>query len=115
MKLYGLKNCDTCRKALKALPQAELVDVRADGVPGDVLAAAQVPAAPDALEAVGKELIAAEQQLAAQRAGSETLTGKYTSLGEVYPRRSTGRRLALGRWIASRNNPRTARASRLCV
>ncbi|MHA7867169.1 MAG: arsenate reductase family protein [Salipiger thiooxidans] len=40
MKLYGLKNCDTCRKALKALPQAELVEVRADGVPGDVLAAA---------------------------------------------------------------------------
>ena len=40
MKLYGLKNCDTCRKALKALPQAELVDVRAEGVPGDVLAAA---------------------------------------------------------------------------
>jgi len=37
MKLYGLKNCDTCRKALKALPGAELVDVRADGVPEAVL------------------------------------------------------------------------------
>ena len=41
MRLYGLKNCDTCRKAMKALPQAEFVDVRADGVPADVLAAAQ--------------------------------------------------------------------------
>lgn len=40
MKLYGLKNCDTCRKALKALPVAELVDVRANGVPCDVLQAA---------------------------------------------------------------------------
>lgn len=40
MKLYGLKNCDTCRKALKALPQAEFVDVRADGVPAEVLSAA---------------------------------------------------------------------------
>ena len=40
MRLYGLKNCDTCRKAMKALPQAEFVDVRADGVPADVLAAA---------------------------------------------------------------------------
>ncbi|MEP6020755.1 MAG: ArsC/Spx/MgsR family protein [Paracoccaceae bacterium] len=40
MKLYGLKNCDTCRKAMKALPQAELVDVRSDGVPADVLKAA---------------------------------------------------------------------------
>lgn len=41
MKLYGLKTCDTCRKALKALPEARLVDVRADGVPDEVLEAAQ--------------------------------------------------------------------------
>lgn len=37
MILYGLKTCDTCRKALKLLPDATFVDVRADGVPGDVL------------------------------------------------------------------------------
>lgn len=37
MKLYGLKTCDTCRKALRALPQAGFVDVRAEGVPADVL------------------------------------------------------------------------------
>ncbi|MBR9762243.1 MAG: arsenate reductase [Rhodobacteraceae bacterium] len=30
MKLYGLKTCDTCRKAAKALPGAELVDIRAE-------------------------------------------------------------------------------------
>ncbi|SFR53408.1 arsenate reductase family protein [Litoreibacter janthinus] len=29
MKLYGIKTCDTCRKALKALPNAAFVDVRA--------------------------------------------------------------------------------------
>ena len=40
MNLYGLKNCDTCRKAMKSLPQATLVDVRVDGVPVDVLKAA---------------------------------------------------------------------------
>lgn len=40
MRLYGLKNCDTCRKALKMLPDAVLVDVRAEGVPGDVMARA---------------------------------------------------------------------------
>ncbi|MCR8547222.1 arsenate reductase [Salipiger sp. P9] len=40
MVLYGLKNCDTCRKALKALPQAAFVDVRTEGVPADLLAAA---------------------------------------------------------------------------
>lgn len=37
MKLYGLKTCDTCRKALKVLDDAEFVDLRADGVPQDVL------------------------------------------------------------------------------
>ncbi|MCX7564863.1 arsenate reductase [Sulfitobacter sp. F26169L] len=40
VELYGLKNCDTCRKALKALPDAALVDVRADGVPAAVMAQA---------------------------------------------------------------------------
>ena len=37
MKLFGLKNCDNCRKALKQLAEAghevTFVDVRADGVP----------------------------------------------------------------------------------
>jgi len=37
MRIYGLRNCDSCRKAMKALPGAELVDVRAEGVPEDVL------------------------------------------------------------------------------
>ena len=41
MQIYGLKTCDTCRKALKALPQAQFVDVRADGVPQDVMNKAQ--------------------------------------------------------------------------
>ena len=37
MLIYGLKNCDTCRKAKKALPEAQLVDVREEGVPTAVL------------------------------------------------------------------------------
>lgn len=37
MQIYGLKNCDTCRKALKALPGAQLIDVRESGLPRDVL------------------------------------------------------------------------------
>ena len=41
MKLYGLKNCDTCRKALKELPDAQLVDVRADGISVELLQAAE--------------------------------------------------------------------------
>lgn len=41
MKLYGLKTCDTCRKAMNSLrdagQQVTYIDVRADGVPEDVL------------------------------------------------------------------------------
>ncbi len=34
MRFFGLKTCDTCRKALKALDgrEVEVIDVRADGV-----------------------------------------------------------------------------------
>ena len=36
MRVFGLKSCDTCRKALKALTAAgyapEVIDVRADGI-----------------------------------------------------------------------------------
>ncbi len=34
MRFFGLKTCDTCRKALKALAGREVtvIDVRADGV-----------------------------------------------------------------------------------
>lgn len=41
LTIYHLKNCDTCRKAIKSLEAAghtlTLVDVRADGVPHDAL------------------------------------------------------------------------------
>jgi arsenate reductase len=36
MILYGLKTCDTCRKALKSLGDVEFRDVRAEGVPENV-------------------------------------------------------------------------------
>lgn len=37
MKLYGLKNCDTCRKAAKALGGISVHDVRADPLDDDIL------------------------------------------------------------------------------
>ncbi len=41
MQLYGLKTCDTTRKALKTLREAgrevTYIDVRTDGVPADLL------------------------------------------------------------------------------
>ena len=38
-------------------------------------------------------------------------TTAYTPLGTLYPATSSGRRLALARWIASRQNPLTARVA----
>ncbi len=40
MIVYGLKTCDSCRKALKSLPDARLADIRAEPVPAAVLARA---------------------------------------------------------------------------
>ncbi|MEM1372961.1 MAG: ArsC/Spx/MgsR family protein [Pseudomonadota bacterium] len=40
MKLYGIKACDTCRRARRVLTQAEFVDVKEDGIPPEVLEAA---------------------------------------------------------------------------
>ena len=50
MEIFGLKNCDTCRKALKALgPQAQLIDVRAQPLESAFLA--------NALEQFGAALV----------------------------------------------------------
>lgn len=40
MIVYGIKTCDTCRKALKSLPGSRLYDVRSDGLPEEVAQAA---------------------------------------------------------------------------
>ena len=47
MVIYGLKNCDTCRKAAKALEGATLHDVRADGLPPQVRDAALAQFGPE--------------------------------------------------------------------
>ncbi len=70
--------------------------------------------------AAGQEpqLAAARQKLtealAAREAAIQKLNspdGTYAPLGEIFPATSTGRRLALARWIASPSNPRTARVA----
>jgi hypothetical protein len=42
---------------------------------------------------------------------AKTDSDKYSPLGTIYPRTSSGRRLALAKWIAARENPLTARVA----
>ena len=58
-----------------------------------------------------KKLAEAQQSLEAAETAHRAPDGIYTPLGEVFPATSTGRRLALARWITDRQNPRTARVA----
>ena len=49
MELFGLKNCDTCRAARKALPDATFSDVRDSPLPSPIL--------DRALEVFGDDLV----------------------------------------------------------
>lgn len=40
MRIYGLKNCDSCRASIKALEGAEFVDIRDPGIAPEELAKA---------------------------------------------------------------------------
>jgi len=58
-----------------------------------------------------KELAAARTKLKAAQDALKKPSQTYTALGKQYPRTSTGRRLALARWIANKENPLTARVA----
>lgn len=64
-----------------------------------------------ALGAAQTKLTQAQSQLAQAQKNAQTKTSQYAPLGPVYPNTSSGRRLALARWIASRDNPLTARVA----
>lgn len=78
MIIYGLKNCDTCRKALKSLDGATLHDVRADGFPGDLLDRAATEFGSDLLNTRSTTWRGLDNQ---ERAGDmATLLRKYPAL-----------------------------------
>ena len=63
------------------------------------------------IEEAREELAASEESLAKAEAELEVSADSYTPLGTEHPRASTGRRLALARWITSRQNPLAARVA----
>jgi hypothetical protein len=58
-----------------------------------------------------KQEVSARQTLTAARAALAGAGSNYTPLSPQYPHKSTGRRTALARWIASKDNPLTARVA----
>lgn len=64
-----------------------------------------------ALQQLEKQFAAAEQAVTAATKAVAVESAEYTPLSPRYPPRSTGRRRALAAWIASRDNPLTARVA----
>jgi hypothetical protein len=95
-----------------AVQQAELAVLRAE----QALAVARAGKPEDkktqeAIAKAEKDLAAARKTLEAAKAALAMPGTQYTPLGKEYPRTSTGRRLALAKWITDRRNPLTARVA----
>ncbi len=84
--------------------QQEAERARAEAKPDDEASQKRVT------DAVAK-VQAAEKTLQEARTAAEQPSANYQPLGPQYPKTSTGRRLALARWIADRRNPLTARVA----
>jgi hypothetical protein len=64
-----------------------------------------------ALTKADKDVATARENLAKARVALEKTDANYTPVAKPYPQTSTGRRLALARWISSADNPLTARVA----
>jgi hypothetical protein len=58
-----------------------------------------------------KKIAEAQKKLTAAQEALKQVPEGYSTIGKVYPTKSTGRRTALARWIASKQNPLTARVA----
>lgn len=73
--------------------------------------APQTGAADAALTSALAKIEEAKKKAEAARAALDSPDGQYKPVGETFPDTSTGRRLALARWITDPQNPRTARVA----
>src|SRR5262249_21868885 len=109
--LHGPGDPDAlARSASKAERQAALdAALVAQAKAEQALAVARrKPAVPAQL---AQQLTAAQPAVANARKALTTDSTAYAPLSPVYPKTSTGRRTALARWIASKDNPLTARVA----
>jgi hypothetical protein len=69
------------------------------------------PGHPKAVAEAAAKVAAAQKSLDTARAEADKRDKSYSPIGPIYPKTSTGRRLALARWITDPRNPRTARVA----
>ena len=93
------------KKAELAVLQAEQAEAAAEKSEADD---AKAKAARTKAE---KDLKAARDSLEKARKDAEKTDASYTSVAKEYPETSTGRRLALARWLTEERNPLTARVA----
>ena len=87
-----------------ALRRAEATLARAEK-------AQQVAAKPEDKAKADRQAAKAREAMYAAGASASDPAGRYSPFGPIYPATSTGRRLALARRIAARDNPLTARVA----
>jgi len=93
------------RAAEAAALRAAQAVAAAEGLPPDE------PQRAEKLASARQALSSAQAAVEAARAALDAPPADYTPLSPQYPRQSTGRRTALARWIASPDNPLTARVA----
>jgi len=110
---YGLDTGDAEQLALAASREERVAAVKQfeELVARDRLQLSQASGDPKKTTAANKNLAAHEKQLADAQAKLKADSTAYTKLGPMHPKTSTGRRLALARWITGRQNPLAARVA----
>lgn len=89
-------------EALRTEQQLELI--RWNSKPDDAKAH-------EAVKAAETKLVTTKAAVEAAKTNAAKEDATYSPIGPVYPTTSTGRRLALARWITARDNPLTARVA----
>ncbi len=102
---------EACRaEKIANIEQVKFAIIKAEQEVAEATAATDEGAKKRAEAAQGR-LDAAKKDHEKHQATLGAIDENYTQLSDVYPATSTGRRTALARWIASKNNPLTARVA----